>query len=189
MSDVPAFMAKLRGVDGIAARALEFVILTVARVGEVRGAVWAEINLADNLWTVPPGRMKAGKEHRVPLSDRAMTIIREMEKLRASEFVFPGFRDNRPLGDVTVRAVLHKLGVTDAVIHGFRSTFADWAGDETSAAHETIEAALAHTIKNKTEAAYRRKDALEKRRALMQSWANYCDPAPDKIVPLRQHGR
>jgi integrase len=176
-------------MDGVAARALEFTILTVASVGEARGAMWSEINLADKLWTVPPGRMKAGKEHRVPLSDRAMTIIREMEKLRASEFVFPGFRDNRPLGDVTVRAVLHKLGVTDAVIHGFRSTFADWAGDETSAAHETIEAALAHTIKNKTEAAYRRKDALEKRRALMQAWANYCEPKVDNVVALRAKGQ
>ena len=155
--DVPAFMAKLRGVDGIAARALEFVILTVARVGEVRGAVWGEINLADKLWTIPSGRMKAGKEHRVPLSDRAMTIIREMEKLRASEFVFPGFRDNRPLGDVTVRAVLHKLGVTDAVIHGFRSTFADWAGDETARRARNHRGGIsAQHQEQRREAAYRR---------------------------------
>ena len=136
---------------------------------------------------IPAERMKTAKEHRVPLSDRAAAILHEMEKLRVSEFVFPGFRRDRPLGDVTVRRVLHNLGIADATIHGFRSSFRDWAGDETSAAHEIIEAALAHTIKNKTEAAYRRKDALEKRRALLAAWADYCGPASDKIVSIRQH--
>ena len=153
---VPEFMARLRATDGVAPRALEFTILTAARVGEVRGAVWPEINLADRLWIVPPQRMKANKEHTVPLSDRAVIILHEMEALRRSEFVFPGFWNNRPLGDVTVRQVLRKLGVSDACTHGFRSSFRDWAGDETSAAHDVIEAALAHTIKNKAEAAYRR---------------------------------
>jgi integrase len=186
-TDVPVFMAKLRATEGIAARALEVTILTAARVGEVRGATWSEIDMNNRLWVIPPGRMKAGNEHRVPLSDRAMTILREMEKLRLSDFVFPGFRDNRPLSDVTVRAVLHGLGVTDAVTHGFRSSFRDWAGDETSAPHDVIEAALAHAIKNRTEAAYRRGTALEKRRALMQTWASYCNGA-DNVMPIRQRG-
>jgi integrase len=185
-ADVPPFMARLRATDGVAARALEFTVLTVARVGEVRGATWGEIDMDNQLWVIPARRMKAGNEHRVPLSDRAMSILREMEKLRASEFVFSGFRDNRPLGDVTVRAVLHKLGVADATTHGFRSSFRDWAGDETSAAHDVIEAALAHTIKNKAEAAYRRGTALEKRRALMMAWSDYCGPPTDKIIPIRQ---
>src|SRR5262249_51600219 len=109
-----------------------------------------------------------------------------MEKLRLSDFVFPGFRDNRPLSDVTVRAVLHGLGVTDAVTHGFRSSFRDWAGDETHAAHDVIEAALAHTIKNKAEAAYRRGSALEKRRTLMQAWGNYCGGPTGNVVPIQR---
>jgi integrase len=183
--DVPAFMARLRAVEGVAARCLEFVVLTVSRVGEARGARWPEIH--GDTWVVPPERMKAGKEHRVPLSDRAMAIVHEMEAFRVSEYVFPGFWNNRPLGDVTVRQVLRNLGIADATTHGFRSSFRDWAGDETSAAHETIEACLAHKIKNKTEAAYRRKDAFTKRQVLLQMWSDYCGPASDKIVSLHQH--
>jgi integrase len=180
-------MAKLRTEDGVAARCLEYTILCVARVGEARGARWSEIDMDSKTWIVPGTRMKAGEEHKVPLSDRAISILCEMEKLRTSDFVFGGFRDNRPLGDVTLRRMLRKLGVHDATTHGFRSSFRDWAGDETSAAHETIEAALAHSIKNKAEAAYRRKDALEKRRVLMQAWSDYCGPASDKIVSIHQH--
>jgi integrase len=138
-SAIPAFMGRLRAEDGVAARCLEFVILTVARVGEARGARWSEIDMDSKTWIVPAERMKAGEEHRVPLSDRAVSILCEMEKLRTSDFVFGGFRDNRPLGDVTLRRVLHKLGVGDATTHGFRSSFRDWAGDETSAAHDVIE--------------------------------------------------
>ena len=182
-------MTKLRGMDGVAARALEFTILTAVRVGEARGATWNEVDMDNRLWVVSAARMKAGEEHRVPLSDRVVAILREMEKLRTSDFVFGGFKDNRPLGDVTVRAVLRELGVTDATTHGFRSSFRDWAGDETPAAHDVIEAALAHAIQNKTEAAYRRSDALGKRRALMDAWANYCGPVVDKVVPLRQQKR
>jgi integrase len=166
---------------------LEFTILNAARVGEGRGARWSEISLADMLWIVPPQRMKAGKQHQVPLADRALVILDEMAELRVSEFVFPGFWNNRSLGDATIRDVLRKLGVANATTHGFRSSFRDWCGDETSAAHDVIEAALAHAISNKTEAAYRRKDALEKRRALMQAWADYCGPASDKIISIHQH--
>ena len=186
---MPEFMAKLRTMDGPAARCLEFVVLCAARSGEARGARWCEIDMANKIWVVPPERMKAAKQHVVPLSGRCMAILREMAKLRVSDFVFPGFWRDRSLNDATLRAVLRKLGVTDATVHGNRSSFADWAGDETSAAHETIEAALAHTIKNKTEAAYRRKDALEKRRALMEAWSNYCEPKADTIVPMRAKGQ
>lgn len=185
--DVPEFMARLRAVDGIAARCLEFTILTMARVGEARGALWPEINWTDKIWTVPSTRMKAGKEHQVPLSDRAMIILQQMTALRVSEFVFPGSWDNRPLGDATVRDVLRRLGVTDITVHGFRSTARDWAGDETSTPRDVIEAALAHAIPNKTEAAYRRKTALAKRQHLLQMWSDYCGPASDKIVPMHQH--
>jgi integrase len=186
-TDVPAFMARLRAVDGVAARALEFTILCAARVGEVRGAVWSEIDMENRLWTIPAARMKAGNQHSVPLADRAMVILREMEKLRVSDYVFGGFRDNKPLGDVTIRGVLRALGVNDATTHGFRSSFRDFCGDETSAPHDVIEAALAHAIRNKTEAAYRRGSALEKRRVLMQAWANYCE-ATGNVVPIRQNG-
>jgi integrase len=184
-TDVPVFMAKLRAMNGVAARCLEFTILTVARSGEARGALWSEID--GDTWVVPRDRMKAAKEHQVPLSDRAAAIIREMEKLRTSQFVFPGFWRNAALNDATLRAVLRKLGATNASVHGFRSSFRDWAGDETSAAHETIETALAHTIRNTTEAAYRRKTAFEKRKILLQTWSDYCGPASDKIVALHQH--
>jgi integrase len=185
-SDIPAFMARLRAVEGVAARCFEFVVLTVARVGEVRGAMWSEIDVSNALWTIPAERMKAGREHRVPLSDRAVAILHEMEAFQVSTYVFPGFWNNRPLGDVTVRQVLRNLGVSDATTHGFRSSFRDWAGDETSAAHDVIEAALAHTLKNKTEAAYRRKTAFEKRRVLMQAWADFCGPASDKVISIHR---
>jgi integrase len=184
-ADVPAFMERLRAVEGVAARCLEFTILCAARVGEVRGATWTEIDMDDALWIIPADRMKADREHRVPLTDRAMTILDEMQKLRHSDYIFGGFRGNRPLGDVTVRAVLHKLAGPDVSTHGFRSSFRDWAGDETSAPHEVIEASLARTIRNKTEAAYRRGTALEKRRALMQAWANFC-AGTDNVTQLKR---
>ena len=187
-ADVPIFMARLRAEDGVAARCLEFVVLCAARVGEARNATWSKINLAERVWVVPAEHMKAGKEHRVPLSDRAVSILGEMDKLRTSQFVFPGFRDDRPLGDVTLRMVLRKLGVDDATTHGFRSSFSDWSHDTTAFPHEVIEAALAHTIKNKSEAAYRRGTAFEKRRVLLAAWSDYCGPASDKVIPIRQHG-
>ena len=185
-NDVPAFMARLRAIDGVAARCLEFAVLCAARSGEARGATWGEVDFQNAVWVVPASRMKVGKEHMVPLGDRAVTILREMEKGRTSSYVFPGFRQDRALNDATMRAVLRRLGVTDASVHGYRSSFRDWAGDETSAAHDVIEAALAHTIKNKAEAAYRRGTALEKRRALMMAWSDYCGPPTDKIIPIRQ---
>jgi integrase len=186
---VPAFMGKLRVMQGVAPRALEFAILTAARTGEVLGATWDEIDLEAKLWTVPAERMKAGKEHRVPLPDRAFVILEEMREARTSDFAFPGLKSGRPLSNMALEAVLRRADV-DVTTHGFRSSFRDWAGDRTSFARDVVEAALAHAIENKTEAAYRRSDALEKRRKLMAAWAAYCDSAPneghDNVRPLRQ---
>ena len=187
-ADVPAFMCRLRAKEGMAARALEFAILTAARTGEARGARWNEIDLAGKVWTVPAHRMKGGREHRVPLSARAVAIVEEMQQARLSEFVFPGVRHGEPLNDTTLARVLRRMKV-DVTAHGFRSSFRDWAGDSTSFARDVVEAALAHAIENKTEAAYRRSDALEKRRALMAAWAAYCNPGKEdrgKVTPLRR---
>jgi integrase len=183
--DVPLFMAKLQGMDGVGARALEFAILTAARTGEVRGATWSEIDLAAKVWTVPGERMKAGREHRVPLSRRAIAILQEMEKLRMNALVFPGFKAERPLSDMTLTAVLRRADA-DVTVHGFRSSFRDWAGDCTAFARDVVEAALAHVIEDKTEAAYRRSDALEKRRELMQAWASHCEPKAGNVVSIRR---
>jgi integrase len=158
--DVPAFVSKLRAMQGVAARALEFAILTAARSGEVLGARWEEIDLETKVWTVPPERMKGGREHRVPLSERAMVILIELHGVRISDFVFPGFKPGQPLSNMALDAVLRRAKV-DFTVHGFRSAFRDWAGDSTAFARDVVEAALAHAIGNKTEAAYRRSDALE----------------------------
>jgi integrase len=172
----------------MAPRALEFAILTAARSGEVLGARWEEIDFVAKVWTVPPARMKAGKEHRVPLSDRAMAILDDLQQARLSDFVFPGFKPGCPLYSTALAAVLRRAKV-DVTTHGFRSSFRDWAGDSTPFARDVVEAALAHAIENKTEAAYRRSDALEKRRALMAAWATYCNPGKEdrgKVTPLRR---
>ena len=187
-ADVPAFIGRLRAMQGVAPRALEFAILTAARSGEVLGARWDEIDFQAKVWTVPAERMKGGREHRVPLSERAMSIIHEMHQARMSEFVFPGFRHGEPLSYMALTRVLRRMKV-DVTMHGFRSSFRDWAGDSTSFARDVVEAALAHAIENKTEAAYRRSDALEKRRALMAAWAAYCNPEKEdrgKVTPLRR---
>jgi len=145
--------------------------LTAARSGETRGATWSEIE--DDVWVVPPDRMKGGREHRVPLVSRALEILKQMRKLRTSDIVFPGFRDDRPLSDMSLSAVLRRLKV-DATVHGFRSSFRDWAGDATDFPRELAEAALAHLVGDETERAYRRGDALKRRRELMEAWATYC---------------
>jgi integrase len=188
-ADVPAFMGRLRAMQGVAPRALEFAVLTAARSGEVRGARWKEIDFQTRVWTVPPERMKSGREHRVPLSERAMSISNEMHQARMSEFLFPGVRHGEPLSYTTLARVLRRIKA-DVTGHGFRSSFRDWAGDRTPFARDVVEAALAHAIENKTEAAYRRSDALEKRRKLMAAWATYCASAPKgetrtNVTPLR----
>lgn len=191
-ADVPAFVGRLRAMEGVAARALEFAILTAARSGEVLGARWQEIDFEIKVWTVPPERMKGGREHGVPLSDRAMTILAELHQVRISEFVFPGFKRGQPLSNMALEAVLRRTKV-DCTVHGYRSSFRDWAGDRTPFARDVVEGALAHAIENKTEAAYRRGTALEKRRELMAAWAAYCDATAQEVkgnvTPLRSAAR
>jgi integrase len=158
---------------GTAARTLEFVILTSARSGEVFGARWEEFDFENAVWTVPAARMKAGREHRVPLSGRALKIIKLMQERRNSDFVFPGERPGKPLSPMAMEMVLRRMKIENATVHGFRSTFRDWAAERTDCPNEVCEAALAHVIGNKVEAAYRRGDLFEKRRKLMAEWAEY----------------
>lgn len=165
------FMVALRGRDGLAGRALEFTILTAARSGEVRGATWQEIDLSSEVWTVPGERMKAGRQHRVPLSPAAVDLLRRLPGIGAGNLIFPGMKD-QPLSDMSLTAVMRRMKV-DAVPHGFRSTFRDWAGDRTDYPRDLAELALAHILENKTEQAYRRGDALERRRDMMTAWAEF----------------
>ena len=171
IDDAPAFMTRLRDEDGMAARVLEFVVLTAARSGEARGATWAEIDQEARIWTVPAERMKAGREHRVPLTDAAIDLLKSLPRYDGSEHVFPAPRGSM-LSDMALTQVMRRMKV-DAVPHGFRSTFRDWAGERTHYPREIAEQALAHTLESKVEAAYRRGDALEKRRALMADWADF----------------
>ncbi len=156
--------------------ALEFLVLTAARSAEVSKATWDEMDVASATWTVPAERMKAIREHRVPLSRRALEVLAEAAELSdGSELVFPGVRQGRPLSENTHAKLLRELGF-DAVTHGFRSSFRDYAAEQTHTPHAVMEAALAHTIKDKAEAAYARNDLFEKRRTLMESWARYLTP-------------
>ncbi len=201
------FMAALRKVEGSGARALEFAILTAGRSGEVRGATWSEFDLDAGVWTVPAARMKAGKEHRVPLTERALEILLGMRGdsfLDPDEIVFPGSKRSTPLSDMTMTAVIKRMheadtkaggaGFTDPKLgrvvtaHGFRSSFRDWASEATAYPHEMAEMALAHTIGDKAEKAYRRGDLFEKRRRMMADWAKHCD-TPRKsgeVVPINR---
>jgi len=171
VGEVGAFMARLRKQEGQGAKALEFAILTAARSGEVRGATWAEIDLAAKVWTIPAERMKAGKEHRVPLSAAALELLNALPRMAGTDLVFPASRGG-PLSDMTLSAVLRRMKV-DAVPHGFRSAFRDWAAERTAYPNEVCEAALAHAVGNKVEAAYRRGDLFEKRSRLMADWAAF----------------
>ena len=183
--ELPSFIGKLRKQQGVAPRALEFVILTACRTGEALFAKWPEIDFAEKVWTVPADRMKAGVRHRVPLSGRAIVILRQMQKVVQSEYVFPGFKDGQPLSNMALLAVLRRLGL-EVVTHGFRSSFKDWASDTTDFANEVSEAALAHTIESEVERAYRRTDLFNKRRALMTAWAAYIEPKTGNVVQLRR---
>jgi integrase len=187
--EVPAFMVALREREGIAARALEFAVLTAARSGEVFGARWDEFDLDARVWTVPAARMKAGREHRVPLSARAVEILRAMEQKRFSDLVFPGVKVGRPLSVMALEMVLRRMKV-DVTVHGFRSAFRDWAGERTSFPREVAEAALAHLVGDAVERAYRRGDALEKRRRLMDAWAGFLGQASgSNVVSLNASAR
>jgi len=171
---VPETLAALRSARGVSARAVEFLTLTAARAGEVRGAVWDEFDLDAGIWTVPAGRMKAGQEHRVPLPARAVEILRNQKAVATDILVFGGEKSGRPISDTAMTKALRTASPDPAAtLHGMRSAFRDWAGDQTTHPREVAEAALAHTVQG-VEAAYRRKDALEKRRALMDEWANFA---------------
>ena len=173
--DVPAFLVRVREKSTIARLALEFLILAAARSGEVRGMRWPEIDLAKRVWTVPADRMKAGKVHLVPLDEGTIDVLERVRPLGvpASNLIFPGQNVKRPLSDMTLLKILRDMAVP-ATVHGFRSTFRDWVAEQTDYPGEIAEAALAHAIPNKVEAAYRRTDFLEKRRALMRDWDRYC---------------
>ncbi|MDI5926448.1 integrase arm-type DNA-binding domain-containing protein [Rhizobium leguminosarum] len=177
-ADVPVTMKALRASLAVSARAVEFACLTGARSGEVRGAAWPEIDLDAALWIIPKERMKAGREHRVPLCERAIEILRERKELATSEIVFEGGNVGSPISDTAMVKVLRAASPDKSItLHGLRSSLRDWAGDETHHPRDVIEMALAHVVKDKTEAAYRRKDALEKRRLLMKDWAEFCGSA------------
>ncbi|TXN72939.1 DUF4102 domain-containing protein [Methylobacterium sp. WL18] len=171
-NDVPAFVTDLRGRVAVAAMALEFCILNASRSGEVLGARWDEIDRKALVWTIPPERMKAGVEHRVPLTERAIAILAQAETIRSSEFVFPGQKYGRPLSIMAMEMQLRRMKVS-VTVHGFRSSFRDWAGECTSFPRDVAEMALAHVVGDATERAYRRGDALERRRELMNAWATF----------------
>jgi integrase len=187
-----SFVQALRAKRGVGAKALEFLLLTGCRSGEVLGARWEEIDLERNVWIIPADRMKAGREHRVPLSSRAEAILREMLAGKQSEFVFPGPDGKRPMSNGVLLALMKGMpAYARFVPHGLRSTFRDWAAETTSYANETLELALAHTIKNRAEAAYRRGDQLEKRAGLMEQWARYLElpPKSGTVTPIGRSTR
>jgi integrase len=191
-AELPGFLIALREQGGIAARALEFTILTAARTGEAIGARWGEINLTEKVWIVPATRMKAAKEHRVPLSARALAILDELRPLRetsdAEAFVFPGAKAGRSLSNMAFLMLLRRMGRDDLTAHGFRSSFRDWAAERTNFPNEVAEMAPAHSVGNAVEAAYRRGDLFDKRRRLVDAWAEFLAKAPieqGKLVSLR----
>lgn len=189
--EIGEFMASLAEEQGVSALALRFAILTAARTGEVIGARWTEIDMQSAVWTIPAHRMKAAREHRVPLSDGALVVLRDaamlMTRHEQQAFVFPGGRTGKPLSSMALLMLLRRLQRADLTAHGFRSTFRDWCAEATNYPREAAEAALAHTLRDKTEAAYQRGDLMEKRRRLMQEWSTFCSkPATTgEVVAIR----
>lgn len=188
-ADIHHFMTDLRQQPGAVARALEFTILCASRTGEVLGAKRSEFDMGTKVWTIPAERMKAGKEHKVPLSDAAVAVVEAAWGDRQGDgYVFPGFFPGRRIGDDAMRELLRRMRGPGLTVHGFRSAFRDWASEKTSHQNHVVEMAMAHGIDNEVEAAYRRGELMEKRRKLMADWAAYCDTAPDKtgkVIPLR----
>lgn len=180
VDEIGAFIARLREIPSMSAKALEFCILTATRTSETLGARWEEIDLLTRVWTIPTIRMKAGKEHRVPLSDRAIEILNCAREMGPAEFAFPGEKEET-LSNMSMLMVLRRMKV-DAVVHGFRSSFRDWGGERTSYPREVIEAALAHGLQNKVEAAYARGDLFLKRQRLMADWAEFCSRIPSEVA-------
>ena len=186
--DLPAFMVELRTHESLGALALELTILTACRTSEVVKAKLTEFDLSKKVWTIPAERMKAGLEHRVPLSERAIAIVKELKQYPSrSGYIFPGGKLNKPLSNAAMSAVLKRMGRYSITVHGFRSTFSDYVSEQTSFSHETREHALAHQISDKAEAAYRRGDQFEKRRKLMEAWTSYCEPPKSaKVVAFKR---
>ena len=180
--DVPEFIGKLRAREAMAALALEFLILTAARSGEVLGARWAEFDLDAKVWTIPAARMKAGREHRVPLSSRALAIVEEAARGRVGEFVFAGQKADKPLSPAALKMVLRRMKVDGATVHGMRSSFSDWASETTIFQREVVEQCLSHAVGDSVERAYRRRDVLEKRRAVLEAWAQFIEPRTSSNV-------
>jgi integrase len=184
-AEVPDFLAALRasGAGPATKLAIEFLILTAARSGEVRGATWSEIDLAARVWTIPPARMKAKHEHRVPLGERALAILAEAQAL-GSDFLFPGTKAGRPLSDMTLPKLVKEIGYP-VDVHGFRTSFRTWAQERTNFPRDVVEKALAHSIRDKSEAAYARSDLFERRRKLMEAWAAHVAGTGGRLVALR----
>ena len=189
-AEVPAFLAKLRKQAGVPAKCLEFLVLTGVRLDEARKATWSEVDFEARTWTIPRERMKKGdREHRVPLSPAALAILKDMYRARCSDYVFPGSRQALAMGKNQPWKLMKRLmGDVEMTVHGFRSSFRDWASERTSFPNEVAEMALAHAIPNAVEAAYRRGDLFEKRRRLMDAWATYCSrpAATGKVLPIRK---
>jgi integrase len=185
-ADIPTLVAKLRRVESVKSMALEFLILTATRSGEVLGARWAELDATQRLWVIPSERMKSGREHRVPLTGRALGIIEKMGAVRSGAFLFPGQRPGGPLGEMALARALRSTGHAGATVHGMRSAFRDWAGDN-GVTRELAETALAHSVGDQTERSYRRSDAIERRRTLMDAWGAFLDQpaAGGKVLHLR----
>lgn len=191
LNDLPAFVHRLRQQDSVGALALEFTILTAARTGETIGAAVTEMDDLERAWTVPGQRMKAGREHRVPLCARAAEIVRSLQPLHeaGASFVFPSPTGiEKPLSNAAMSAVLDRMGITDVTVHGFRSSFRDWASECTDFPSDVVEMALAHIVRDKTEAAYRRGKLFEKRRLLMDAWSNFIDSKEAKVIHLAARG-
>ncbi len=189
-ADLPAFMGKLEHADGVAALCLRWTILTACRSGESRGATWDEIDREKALWTIAGARMKGGREHEVPVCSAALAVLdlAAMVKQHDRALIFPGMALDRPMSDMTMSALLRRLGCTGMTVHGFRSGFRDWCGEATSYARELAEAALAHALSDKTEAAYARSTLLERRRPMMEAWGAFLVPGGQdaaRVVPMR----
>jgi integrase len=182
--ELQQFMNILSNTDGMGARALEMTILTATRTKESLGAKWSEIDLDNRVWTIPKERMKAGVEHRVPLSEQAMKVVTKMADNKMSDYVFPNRASGKPMSNAGMSSVLKRLERTDITVHGFRSTFRDYVAEKTNTPERTAEAALAHKLKDASEAAYQRGDLIEKREILMQTWANYCYPTGEKVIRM-----
>lgn len=185
--DVGSFMVDLRMRDAVAARALEFLIMTVTRTSETLNARWDEIDFANRMWTIPAERMKAGRDHRVPLSNAAIVVLDGLSAIRKSEYIFPGQKRHKPLSNMAMLVLLRRMNRGNLTAHGFRSSFRDWCAEQTNFPTEVAEMALAHAVGDKVEAAYRRGDLLDKRRALMDAWSAFCYASPAgarKVIPI-----